>query len=454
MSNLREAIMAKVFFMDDRAQSIQTSLVAKMLTLFDAAGFGEMIKPGDVVAIKLHMGEYNNTAYIRPVYVRALADKIKDLGGDPMVVDTTTLSYFSHVSRATALDHLKTAARNGFTLSSLGCPVVIADGYIGTDDVKIDLPEGFILKEQYIGTGITLVDSMIVLSHFKGHPMGTYGGAIKNIGVGCASKRGKLNLHMGGHPRYGLCSRTWLPERCSKEECPSYALCVDICAEGAIEHTEKGVNFHREKCTGCLACVGIVSMCGVGGMPDDFFDVTAAAIADSALAAVKSVGVGKVGFINLAVDISPLCDCVSYSDRPIVPNLGVFASWDPVALDSACISKTKEASGMPGSVAMEKGVMEPGMAKFTACGSAMGISEEIQPNVGQEIGLGTREFEMVEVPPAIDPTPFLCDDKIAGSKLRRVFAKKGDIYPKGGFNRVDEVDIEDMRLPYSFLHSR
>ena len=104
--------MAKVFFMDDRAQSIQTSLVAKMLTLFDAAGFGEMIKPGDVVAIKLHMGEYNNTAYIRPVYIRALADKIKSLGGDPLVVDTTTLNYFSHVSRATALDHLKTAARN------------------------------------------------------------------------------------------------------------------------------------------------------------------------------------------------------------------------------------------------------------------------------------------------------------------------------------------------------
>ena len=106
--------MAKVYFMDDRSQSNQTSLVAKMLTLFDAAGFGDMIKPNDVVAIKLHMGEFNNTAYIRPVYVRALVDKIKSLGGDPMVVDTTTLPYFTYASRVTALDHLKTVARNGF----------------------------------------------------------------------------------------------------------------------------------------------------------------------------------------------------------------------------------------------------------------------------------------------------------------------------------------------------
>jgi len=138
-----------------------------MLTLFDAAGFHKMIKQGDTVAIKLHMGEYNNTAYLRPVYVRALADKIKSLGGDPIVVDTTTLTYIPFASRASAPDYLKTAARNGFTNESVGCPIVIADGFIGTDDMRIDLPEGFILKEQYVATGIALVDSMIALTHFK-----------------------------------------------------------------------------------------------------------------------------------------------------------------------------------------------------------------------------------------------------------------------------------------------
>ncbi len=186
-------------------------------------------------------------------------------------------------------------------------------------------------------------------------------------------------------------------------------------------------------------------MCGVGFLPDDYFDATAAAITDSAFAAVKAVGDKKVGYINMALDISPWCDCINYSDRPIVPNLGLFASWDPVAIDSACLQKSKEAAGMPDSVAMAKGVMDPGMPKFTACGSFLGVSEEIQPNVGQKIGLGTRKFELVEVQPADDPTPFLFTTIPAGAKLARVFAKKGDIYPPEGFKREEEVDFEDMR---------
>jgi uncharacterized protein len=437
--------MSKVYFMNDRSTSIQTSLVAKMLTLFDTAGFGELVKPGEVTAIKLHMGEFNNTAYLRPVYVSALVEKIKSLGGNPMVVDTTTLPYWPFTSRSTALDYLNTVARNGFTPGALGCPIIIADGYIGTDDVLIDLPEGFILKEQYIGTGIALADSMIALTHFKGHPMGTFGGALKNIGVGCASKRGKFNLHMGGHPRYGLNKRHWMPERCLKQECPQYEMCVHLCPAGAIEHTEKTVLFHREKCMGCLACIGVLVMCGVAFLTDDFFDATAAAITDSALAAVKAVGRGKVGFLNMALDISPWCDCVNFSDRPIVPNLGLFASWDPVAIDSACLQKAKESAGMPDSIAMAKGVMDPGMPKFTACGSFLGVSEDIQPNVGQKIGLGERSFELIEVEPAADPAPFLCTTVPAGAKLGYLFSKKGDVFPPGGFKRREEVDLEDMR---------
>jgi uncharacterized protein len=439
--------MSKVYFMNDRSTSIQTSLVAKMLTLFDTAGFRDLIKPGQVTAIKLHMGEFNNTAYLRPVYVSALVEKIKSLGGIPMVVDTTTLPYWPFTSRSTALDYLNTVARNGFTQASLGCPIIIADGYIGTDDVLIDLPEGFILKEQYIGTGIALADSMIALTHFKGHPMGTYGGAIKNIGVGCASKRGKFNLHMGGHPKYGLNNRHWMPERCMRQDCPQYDMCVHLCPAGAIEHTEETVLFHREKCMGCLACVGVVTMCGAAFLPEDFFDATAAAITDSALAAVKAVGQGKVGYINMALDISPWCDCVNFSDRPIVPNLGLFASWDPVAIDSACLQKAKESAGMPDSIAMAKGVMDPGMPKFTACGSFLGVSEEIQPNVGQKIGLGVRSFELIEVEPVTDPAPFLCTTVPAGAKLGYVFSKKGDVFPPGGYRREEEVDLEDMRLP-------
>src|SRR4030042_3814513 len=192
---------SKVWFMNDRAQSFETSMVAKMLTVFDAAGFAEMISPGDVVAVKLHCGEDNNTGYLRPVYARALVDRIKELGGRPFVCDTTTLPYMPVSARCTALDELLTAERNGYNSATLGCPFIVADGFFGTDDIKVDVPEGFICKESYVAKAIALADVLITLSHFKGHPFGVIGGTIKNLGIGCQSKRGKFNIHMGGHTR-------------------------------------------------------------------------------------------------------------------------------------------------------------------------------------------------------------------------------------------------------------
>jgi uncharacterized Fe-S center protein len=438
--------MSKVYFMNDRAQSTQTSLVAKMLTLFDTAGFEKMIGRGDTVAIKVHMGEHNNTAYLRPVFARALADKIKDLGGEPMVIDTTTLTYLPFAARASAPDYLRTAARNGYTSETVGCPIIIADGFIGTDDLRVDLPEGFVLKEQYVATGAALADSMIALTHFKGHPMGTYGGAIKNVGVGCVSKRGKSNLHLGKHPRYGLNTRGFAPQRCMGEDCPVYEVCKNVCPDGAFRHNGKTIEYDRDKCTGCLGCLPLVSMaCGVGGIPEAYFDVTAAAIADSALAVTKAIGADRIGYINMAIDLTPGCDCVNYSDRPFVNNLGVFASSDPVAIDSACIQMVKDAAGVPDSLAMQKAVMTPGMPKLTACGSAMGVSEQIQPNVGQKIGLGTREYELKEVLEQDDASPFDYTDIPIGARFRKAFARKGDVYPPGGFKYEDEVDLEDMR---------
>ena len=246
---------SKVYFMDDRAMAPEESLVAKMLTVAEAAGFDEIIEPGKTVAIKLHMGEYNNTAYLRPSYVRALVDKVKALGGEPVVMDTTTLPYLPFPSRATAADYLKTVERNGFNSGTVGCPIVVADGFVGTDDVRLDLPEGFVLKEQYVATGFALADAMIVLSHFKGHPLGTFGGSIKNMGVGCASKRGKLNLHLGGHPKYGLKARPFNPHMCRGKECERWMLCQTCCPRYCFTVTEHSIEWNRDKCVGCFACL-------------------------------------------------------------------------------------------------------------------------------------------------------------------------------------------------------
>ena len=167
---------SQVFYMDAHSESTETSLVSKMLTVFDAAGLDKMIKPNDIVAIKIHCGEWNNTAYLRPVYARALADRIKELGGRPFVCDTTTSTYSPWGSRSSEIDILLTAERNGYSSAVLGCPFICADGFIGTSDFRVDLPEGYLLKEAYVAQAIAAADVLIALTHFKGHAMGVIGG--------------------------------------------------------------------------------------------------------------------------------------------------------------------------------------------------------------------------------------------------------------------------------------
>jgi uncharacterized protein len=432
-----------VYFMNDRSASTETSLVSKMLTVFDAADLGSLIKPGDVVAIKLHCGEYNNTAYLRPVYARALADKIKSLGGRPFVCDTTTLPYNQYSSRATALDIMLTAERNGLNSGTLGCPFICADGYLGTDDTRIDLPEGVVLKEAYIAKAIALADVLITLTHFKGHGGGVYGGAVKNLGIGAQSKRGKMNVHQSMSP-VGLNARAFYPHLCPGTDCPSWERCNDACPYGVLRITDHTITFDAENCAGCTACTGVVT-CGVFDGPDERNDTGTAAISDGALGAVKAVGRDKCGFINMAIDIAPICDCAGFSDRSIVPNIGVFASKDPVAIDQACLDMVTAAAAVPGSRADEAGVAGAGVPKFAAASCRYGTGESVQINSAMRNGLGTNEYELVEVAPGpASQFVFQWDPRPVGVRLRRAFEKE-KVYPAGGFHRNEAFDLELVR---------
>ncbi|MBL7211003.1 MAG: DUF362 domain-containing protein [Desulfobacteraceae bacterium] len=444
---------SKVWHMGNRSTSPNTSYVASMVELFEAAGFQEMIKPHDVVAIKLHCGEWNNTAYLRPVYARALADKIKSLGGRPFVTDTTTLTYNPNPGRSTELDMRITAERNGYTSEALGCPFIVADGWSGTDDVRIDLPEGYILKEAFIAKAIAHADVLIALTHFKGHPLGVVGGSLKNLGIGAQSKRGKHNVHMGGHPKYGLGAATeFHPERCKgKNECPMWERCNNCCPYGLFHVKDDTVEWEREKCTGCLAHLGVNLGCGVFNLPKEPLEMLHPAIADACLATVNAVGKGKVGFINMAIDISPWCDCVNYADTPLVPNLGVFASQDPVALDKACLDKVGESHGTPGSQAEDIGVADPGVKKLETAAAIMpGMSEEAQINTGELIGLGSKEYELVKVTPSLEKFyGFTEDTRSIGPRFKNLYEKEDpfprDRYDGQGFKRADDVDYEKVK---------
>ncbi len=445
-----------VYYMDARSNSPQTSMVAKLTTVFEAAGFDNLIKPGDVVAIKLHCGEWNNTAYLRPVYARALADRIKELGGRPFVCDTTTLPYNASPSRCTELDFMATAERNGYTSAALGCPFVCADGFIGMDDYRIDLPEGYLLKEAYIARAIAAADVLITLTHFKGHPMGVVGGALKNLGIGAQSKRGKFNVHMGGHPKYGFATDcVFHPENCKgRKGDPRWQSLEEACPFGLIHVTDDSIVWQRDKCTSCIACLGAMLGRGIVELSAEHYQATNAAIADACLATVKAVGPDKVGFINLAIDLATGCDCVNFSDTAILPNLGVFAGTDPVAIDKACIDKTIETAGIQGTRAEEMDVLESGQRKFEICSPFLaGLSEETQINTGEINGLGSRKYELVTVPEKkMMDFAFPPDPRPVGVRFRSIFAKHQpfpyDRYDGHGFLREVEVDLERVNTNY------
>ena len=441
-----------VFFMDARSDSSDTSLIAKAVTVFDAAGLDELITPGDVVAIKVHCGEWNSSAYLRPVYARALADRIKELGGRPFVCDTTTLTYSPYSSRATELDLLLTAERNGYTAATLGCPFIVADGYVGTSDYRVDIPEGYLLKEAYVAQAIAAADVLIALTHFKGHGMGVIGGALKNLGIGAQSKRGKFNVHMGGHPKYGVGAAVkfnpdaWV----GKDNDPDWELIEDACPIGLFNITDEGkIEWDRDKCMTCLGCLGVMNPRGVFEPNQELFDATDIAIGDAALGVVKSVP--KVGFVTLAVDVSPKCDCAGFSDVPIVPHIGVFASTDPVAIDQACLDKVTEAPGIPGSLSEEMGVEEAGERKFDLAGAAIeGLSEQTTINTSVVNGLGTRDYQLHDVPPVGGYRfGFSYDRRPTRKRFSRMFEKfqpfPFDRHGGHGYDRLPEVDIEALK---------
>ena len=442
---------SEVYYMDARSNSLQTSLVSKMLAVFDAAGFDKLIRPRDTVAIKLHCGEWNNSSYLRPVYARALADRIKELGGRPFVCDTTTLPYATYASRVTELDLQTTAERNGYSPAVLGCPFICADGFNGTDDYRVPLPEGYILKEAYIASAIAAADVLIALTHFKGHPLGVIGGSIKNLGIGAQSKRGKFNAHMGGHPKYGLSTSILHPESYGgKKEDEQWELLEGICPYGLFHVTDDSVEWEQEKCRSCLACLPALLGRGIVELPESTFQATSAAIADACLATVKAVGKGKVGFLNMAIDISPMCDCVNHSDMSLVPNLGVFGSFDPVAIDKACIDLVTRATGLTNSLADDREVIDSGERKFEACSALMsGLTEEMQLNVGEINGLGSREYNLINVESgSAEDFAFTPDPRPVGTRFKALFKKippfPAERHGGKGFERAEEVDLDGI----------
>ena len=371
---------AKVYFTDFRVAVGSAGLTGKLKELILKAGIGQLDMDGKFVAIKMHFGELGNLAFLRPNYARAVADVVKEKGGKPFLTDCNTMY---PGSRKNALEHLECAWLNGFTPYTVGCPVIIADGLKGTDDVTVPIRGGTVLKEAKIGHAIMDADVFISLSHFKGHEVAGFGGAIKNIGMGCGSRAGKKDQHAGGKAVT------------DPAKCRGCRLCMKACANGGLVFDEKTkkMTVDREHCVGCGRCLGACNFDAI-----DFSDYNAARDLNIRMAEyAKAVVDGRPCFhITLVCDISPNCDCHGENDAPILPDVGMFASFDPVALDQACADACLKNAPLPNSQLSDH-MAEPGFEDrhdhFLNCTPDVEWRSCLEH--AEEIGIGTRDYELV-----------------------------------------------------------
>lgn len=369
---------AKVYFTDFRARP-GLNIPQKLKMLIKKAGIENIDFNNKFVAIKIHFGEPGNLAFLRPNYAKAVADVVKELGGRPFLTDANTL-YVGR--RKNALDHIDAAYENGFSPLSTGCQVIIADGLKGTDETLVPI-DGEYVKEAKIGRAVMDADIIISLNHFKGHEATGFGGAIKNLGMGCGSRAGKMEMHYSGKPIV------------DESMCKKCKVCAKICAHDAISYNEStGVaEIDHNKCVGCGRCIGICNFDAIEPANNSANDLLNKKMAEYALAVVK----GRPEFhINIICDVSPNCDCHSENDAPIVPNVGMLASFDSVAIDRASADLVNEQTAFMNS-ALGENIERHICEKDNFHTNHPDTNWESQIEHGEKIGLGTANYELIKV---------------------------------------------------------
>lgn len=365
---------AKVFFSDMRA-SHGKSLLDKVEALFEKAGLQEIIEPKDLVAIKLHFGEAGNTGYIRPQFLRRITDRVKRAGGTPFLTDANTM-YFG--SRSNAVDHIRTAVINGFDYAVVDAPVIIADGLKGKDFVTVAVKRKN-FKEVKIASAVYHADTLIAVTHFKGHEMTGFGGVLKNLGMGCGSRSGKQMMHSDVLPRV------------NPKKCRGCGKCSEWCPADAIRLADGVSVIDTAKCLGCGECTITCPVHAIGLNWKTEPEVIQEKIAEYAEGALKNKK-GKRGFITFATNISPDCDCYGFNDAPLVRDIGIFASRDPVAIDQACIDLVNQEKPLPNTRLEGKGDVRD---KFRTLYPAINWGHQLA--YAEEIGLGSRKYELVKI---------------------------------------------------------
>lgn len=372
-------------------------------------GIEQKINNGDKVVIKTHFGALENTRYLRPSYIRFLCDFVKEIGGIPSVAEScgwgipesVSGTHTEYSGRATEEEYLKAALMHGFTEETMGAPILMLDGKVGTD-IELQKINGNLFKEVLVAGRLREFDYMILATHFKGHAGAGFGGSIKNLGIGCVSKGGKVEAHTGKTFEFNF-------DNCNPE-CKN---CINICPTNALSKDQNNkLVFKEEKCKFCYMCASVCKdkVINLGSATREEF---IAQMVDNAKGVVNYFGRDKIFYINYAIDITYQCDCTGGSDIPFVPDIGVLTSLDPVALDQATIDLIHKSSISPNSILSEVNNIpsqgpfewlshtprfnpESGDMDFNSDGNAS-KHWELQLKLAEKVGLGSRKYNLIEV---------------------------------------------------------
>lgn len=365
---------AQVYFASVRS-TLKRSMVTRTGTLLERSGLRDIVDDGDLVAIKLHFGEQGNTGFVHPVFVREVVRRVREDGGNPFLTDANTLY---RGQRANAVDHLACAIHNGFSYATVEAPLIIADGLDGRDAVDVPI-SGKHFSSVRLGAAAVYADAMVVVSHVKGHEAAGFGGALKNIGMGLGCRSAKQRMHADFSPDV-VAEKCRACGRCIAW-CPVHAIALNADHVAEIDHTI---------CYGCGECVAACPYGAARSERESDSTLLQEKIVEHA-AGVLATKQGKIAYLSFVMAVSPDCDCWGFSDAPIVPDIGVLASSDIVAIEQAAYDLVTAARGLENS--RGEGLCE-GDDKFQA---VTGVDAAHSIAYAEEMGLGTRSYELVTI---------------------------------------------------------
>lgn len=353
---------SKVFVIAASGREAPEALSEKALRAYLATGLDAKLGGDDFVALKIHFGERNNTGHIDPRWLRGIVGAVGKRTPRAFLTDTNTL-YVGR--RSNSVDHIRLAWEHGFRPEVVDAPVIIADGLLGRDAHKAEAGQSRVASARIAGAVLD-ADALLCLTHVTGHVQTGLGASIKNMGMGCASRAGKLDQHSVVRPRV------------SAKLCRNCGLCLDHCPEAATLQAEGHVVIDAARCVGCGECLVVCKPGAIKWRWDEDSPRVQEKLAEYALAVQRHFR-GRSAFVNFLIRVTKDCDCMARSQRPIVEDIGILSSDDPVAVDRASADLVLERSG--GDI-FRKGY---------------DLDWSVQLRHGERIGLGSNAYDLVRL---------------------------------------------------------